>query len=127
MKAEELIGKKITGLFIKTIASDKNDCAVEQIYLELENIGIVTIPDMEHDSAVIIDNGLKLHQDNFKVAGNKIEDILISEMLPFYNVSLSNGLLIFCDSTAPDQFKWYVDCFSEKYKNQYDYSSLKGS
>ena len=125
MEAKELIGKKILNLFTDYTISGKSDCTVQQIYLELENIGIVTIPDADNCSKILMEsNDFKLHQDNLKVAGSRIIDVLISEMLPFYNLSLSNGILIFCDSPMPDRFNWQVDYFSEKYKNQYEYKSL---
>ena len=125
MEAKELIDKKILNLFTDYTKSGKSDCTVQQIYLDLENIGVVTIPDIDNCSAILTDkNNFELHQDNLKVTGSKIIDVLISEMLPFYNLLLSNGILIFCDSPMPDRFNWYVDYFSEKYKNQYEYKSL---
>ena len=126
MKTEELIGKQILSLFIEYIYDEKYDCTVEQIYLNLDKIGVVTIPDDENDSEIIeLKKNFKLHEDNSKVAGSKIKDVLISEMLPYYNLLLSNGILIYCDSPTPTRFNWYVDNFSEMYQKQYEYTSIK--
>jgi hypothetical protein len=126
MEIKEFIGKKILNLFIEYCIAGKPDCTVERIYLDLEDAGIVTIPDIDSSSSetVIRKNGFTLHKDNSQVFGSVVNDVLVSEMLPFYNLLLSNGTLIFCDSPTPDRFNWYVDRYSEKYKNRYEYKSL---
>jgi hypothetical protein len=125
MEAKEFIGKKIVNMFSDYTTSGESGCIVQQIYLELEHIGVVTIPDIDSRNADLIEaNCLKPHHDNEKVKNSSITDILLSEMLPFCNFLLSNGILVFCDSPIPDRFDWYVDYFSEKYKNRYEYKSI---
>ena len=126
MEIKEFIGKKILNLLVEYCIAGKPGCTVERIYLDLEDVGIVTIPDIDSSSSETVTrkNGFTLHKDNSQVSGSVVIDVLISEMLPFYNLLLSNGTLIFCDSPTPDRFNWYVDHYGENYKNRYEYRSL---
>ncbi len=125
MTAQEMIGRKIACLFTCFDYLKEYDCTVQSLFVQFDSGEVLSIPNEDEEPRIPSkDENLVPFAQGQCCEGETIIDVLDS-FLPNYSLLLSNNKLIFGDSSAPNEFNWYIDDFSEDLRAQNEFKSIR--
>lgn len=125
MTVHEMLGQKIACIFTCFEYLEKYNCTVQSIFLQFDTGEVLSIPNADEELCIPWNNEKLLsYAEGECCKGATIIDVLDS-VLPNYSLLLSNNKLVFGDSPIPSQFKWYIDDFSEEFRERYEFRSIR--